>query len=99
MERDRLLNLLYASREIFDLPGVGVPVLINIAKIEPRIGDGALAQLDTLMVLVNELDGLFEADRDEDADRDRTDVKEEVLPGVVGRLWRMNVDHGAFSEG
>jgi hypothetical protein len=54
--------------------------LINIAKIDPRIGVGGLAQLGTLMVLVNELDGLFEADRDEDADRDRTDVNEEVLP-------------------
>jgi hypothetical protein len=99
MERDRLLNLLYASREIFDLPGVGVPVLINIAKIDTRIGDGALAQLGALMVLVNELDSLFQPDRDEDADRDRTDVKEEVLPGVVGRLRRMNVDHEAFSSG
>jgi len=40
--RDRLPNLFYASREIFDLPGVGFPVLIYIAKIEPRIGVAAL---------------------------------------------------------
>jgi len=45
------------------------------------------------MVLVNEFDGLFEADRDEDADRDRTDVNEEVLPGVVGLMRWVNVDH------
>jgi hypothetical protein len=98
IERDRLPNLLYASREILDLPGVGVPVLINIAKIEPSIGVGGLAQLGTLMVLVNELDGLFEADRDEDADRDRTDVNEEVFPGVIGLLRRVNVDHGASKD-
>jgi len=46
------------------------------------------------MALMNELDGLFEADRDKNADRDCTDVNEEVLPGVIGLLWRVNVDHG-----
>ena len=72
--------------------------MIDIAKIEPRIGVGGLAQLRALMALVKDLDGLFEADRDENADRNRTDVNQKVLPGVIRRLRRMNVDLGAFSE-
>jgi len=41
-----------------NLPGVRVPVLINIAKIDPRVGDGPLAKFDKLMMLVDALHSL-----------------------------------------
>jgi hypothetical protein len=45
---------------------------------------------------VNRLDGLFEADGDEQADDDGGDVDEEVAPGVGGLVGRVDVEHGVL---
>ena len=46
------------------------------------------------VAMVNELDGLFEADGDEQADDDGGDVDEEVSPGGGGMVRRMDFEHG-----
>jgi hypothetical protein len=48
------------------------------------------------MAMVEPLDGLFEADRDQQADDEGGDVDEEVAPGVgrVGR--RVDVEQGSL---
>jgi hypothetical protein len=43
--------------------------------------------------MVDELDGLLEADGDEQADDDGGDVDEEVFPGVGGFVGRVYVEH------
>jgi hypothetical protein len=45
------------------------------------------------MILVNELDGLFESDGDEDPEGDGADVDEEVGPCVGRVVGRVDVDH------
>ena len=47
-----------------------------------------------LMAMVEELDCLFEADGDQEADDDGGDVDEEVAPGVGGVAGWVNVEHG-----
>ena len=51
-------------------------------------------QLMTLMPVVEELDRLFEADGDEQADNDGGDVDEEVAPVVGGVVRWVDVEHG-----
>ena len=53
-----------------------------------------LAGLLQLVMVVEEFDGLLEADGDEEAYDDGGDVDEEVAPGVDGLMGRVNVDHG-----
>jgi hypothetical protein len=48
-----------------------------------------------LMLVVEVLDGLLEADGDEDAEDDDEEVDEEVAAGDGGVLWWVNVDHGS----
>ena len=52
-----------------------------------------------LMAMVEELDCLFEADGDQEADDDGGDVDEEVAPGVGGVVGRVDVEHGRLLEG
>ena len=52
-----------------------------------------------LMAMVDELDGLLEADGDEETDDDGGDVDEEVAPGVCGVVWWVDVEHGRLLEG
>jgi hypothetical protein len=47
-----------------------------------------------LIVLMDPLHGLFETDRDEQADADGSDVDDEVFPGVGGFVGRVDVEHG-----
>ena len=51
-----------------------------------------LAGLLQLMVVVDELDGLLEADGDEEAEDDGGDVDEEVAPGVGGAVGWVDVE-------
>src|SRR6516164_7054526 len=46
-----------------------------------------------LVAMVKVLDGLFEANRDEQAEDDGGDVDEEVAPGGGGVVRRVDVDH------
>ena len=62
------------------------------------VGDGALAKLMQLMAPMDVLDGLLQAESDKDSEDDGADVDEEIGPGVVGLMRRVDVDHGAFSE-
>jgi hypothetical protein len=50
-------------------------------------------QLDALVVMMDGLDGLLEADSDEEADTDGGDVNEEVAPGVGGGVGWVDVEH------
>jgi hypothetical protein len=52
-----------------------------------------LARLGYLMPVVEELDGLLEADGDEDAEDDRGEVNEEVAARGGGVVRWMDVDH------
>jgi hypothetical protein len=45
-------------------------------------------------MMVDELDGLFEADGDEQTDTDGGDVDEKVAPGVDGFVGGVDVEHG-----
>jgi hypothetical protein len=49
------------------------------------------------MAMVEVLDGLFEADGDEQTDDDGGNMDEEVAPGVRGVVRRMDVSIGAGS--
>jgi hypothetical protein len=53
-----------------------------------------LAKLRHLMTVVEVLDGLFEPNRDEQADCDGRDVDEKILPRSYGFVGCMNVEHG-----
>jgi hypothetical protein len=46
------------------------------------------------MLVVEVLDGLFEADCNEQADDDSSEVDEEVFPGVDGFTGSVDVKHG-----
>jgi hypothetical protein len=46
-----------------------------------------------LITVVEEFDGLLEADGEEEADRDGANVDEEVGPGVSGFVRSVDVDH------
>jgi hypothetical protein len=55
-----------------------------------------------LVPLVKELDGLLEADGDENADDHDREMDEDVAPGVDGFVWCVDVDHvapGGIREG
>ena len=44
--------------------------------------------------MVEEFDGLFEADGDEQTEDDGRDVDEEVSPGAGGVVGWVNIEHG-----
>ena len=48
------------------------------------------------MAVVDGLDGLLEADGDDEADDDGGDVDEEVAPGVGGAVGWVDVEHGCL---
>ena len=58
----------------------GLVFVVLVAQIGFHLAD--------LVVVVEELDGLFEADGDAEADDDGGDVDEEVAPGVGGVVGR-----------
>ena len=43
-------NLLDAGGEVFDLASVGVAILVDVMKVNVRVGDGALAQVVSIIV-------------------------------------------------
>jgi hypothetical protein len=47
-----------------------------------------------LMEVMEVLDGLLEADGNEQAYRDGGDVDDEVFPGVFGLVWDVDIEHG-----
>jgi hypothetical protein len=55
----------------------------------------SFACISCLVAVVKELDGLFEAYGDEEADDDGGDVNEEVSPAVDGSVGRLDVEHAA----
>jgi hypothetical protein len=58
------------------------------------LGANLLTRLAELMAVVEELDGLFEANGDEDAEDDDAEVDEEVAECDGCVLRRVDVDHG-----
>jgi hypothetical protein len=47
-----------------------------------------------LVAVVEELDGLFKADGNQQANGDRRDMDEEIFPGVDGCVGSVDVKHG-----
>ena len=92
--RDGGLHLLNASGEVFDLACVGGAVLVDVVEVDASVGDGAFAELVQLVALMEVLEGLLQAESDEDAEDDGADVDEEIGPGVVGFVRWVDVDHG-----
>jgi len=90
---DGLLYLLNARIEVFQLLLSREAILINVVQHLPCVRCGAFAQFVALMAVVEELDGLLEADGNEEADDDGGDVDEEVAPGMGGGVGRMDVQH------
>jgi hypothetical protein len=56
----------------------------------------SLPGLRHFVVIMNGLDGLLEADGDDEAKDDGGDVDEEVSPGVSGVFGRVYVEHWAL---
>jgi hypothetical protein len=52
-----------------------------------------LASLSDLVVVVKELNTLFEADGDQQADGDGGDMSEKVVPRVRGSVGAVDVEH------
>jgi hypothetical protein len=53
-------------------------------------------ELMALVAMMDELDGLFKGDGNEQADDDGGDVNEEVSPGVCGFVGRVDTEHGGL---
>jgi hypothetical protein len=68
-------------------------VLFVFAEIAAELFAKAFFQLIALVEMVNRLDRLFKADRDEEAKGDGGDMDEEVAPGGSGVVRRMDVEH------
>ena len=52
------------------------------------------ASFGDLVSMMEELDGLFQSNGNEQADDDRREMNEEVLPGVDSFVGSVNVEHG-----
>jgi hypothetical protein len=65
--------------------------LVDVLEVYPGIGQLAASQVLELMELMKVLYGLFEADGDEEAEDDGSDVDEEVAPAGGGVVWRVDV--------
>jgi hypothetical protein len=64
-----------------------------------RFDAQSFAGLGELTAVMEVLDGLFEADGDEQADDDGGDVEEEVAPGVGGGVGWVDVEHKTEDRG
>jgi len=95
MRRDQL-QLLNTGGQIFNLLPVDESELIYVVEVKAGVGDEALAQLAELMLMMEVLDGLFEADGDEEAEDYCGDVDEEVAPGGSGVVGGVDVEHGGW---
>lgn len=83
-------------------PGLeGLHFEVAVDDLEVLFGFAAevILQLVALIPVMEELDGLFEADSDEEANNDGGDVDEEIAPGVGGVMGRVNVEHGVVILG
>jgi hypothetical protein len=80
--------------EFRGLPAPDTRILFEVFAIVADLRAQGLAGLPHLAVMVNGLDGLLEADGDEEADDDGGDVDEEVAPGVGGVVGWVDVEHG-----
>ena len=92
--RQGRLQLLNAGVQIFDSLPVDESELIHIVKVKAGVSEDALSHVVKLLPVVEVLDGLFEADGDEQAEDDGGDVDEEVAPGAGGVVGRVDVEHG-----
>src|SRR5258708_17070369 len=92
--RQGQLQLLNTGGQIFNLLPVDESELIYVVEVKAGIGDEALAQLAELMLMMEVLDGLLEADGDEEAEDDGGDVDEEVTPGGGGVVRRGDAGRG-----
>ena len=72
-------------------------ILSQYPPVFVKLGRQFFASLLQLVTVVEVLDGLFEADGDEEADDDGGDVDEEVSPGAGGVMCGMDVEHGCWS--
>jgi hypothetical protein len=88
-----------ALRLLTSVPEIGadlceLPEVVFIpAEIDAEFFAQVFFQLMALVEMVNCLDGLFEADGDEEPDGDRGDVDNEIAPGSGGVVRRMDVEH------
>ncbi len=91
---DGFLELLDTFSEPVHLVGLAdvclVGVLCNLLGFAVEV----LAEFGGLVAVVEEFDGLFEAECDKKADGDGGDVDEEVAPGVGRMVGRVDVEHG-----
>lgn len=76
-------------------------LLMQLRVVQLNDGDVALSlradllfQLVALMMMMNGLYRLLQADSDEQADRDGRDVDEKIAQGVGGGVRRVDVQHG-----
>jgi len=81
---------------------LGVEIASTLGDFDVLEGDGYVAEvfgvevgfeLVALMTMMQGLNGLLEADGDEQADADGGDVDEEVAPGVGGVVGWVDVEH------
>jgi hypothetical protein len=68
--------------------------VLDVAFVVASIALEGNLQFMALMVMMEILDGLLEADGDEEADDDGGDVDEEVAPGVGGGVGWVDVEQG-----
>src|SRR5258708_12680625 len=92
--RQGQLQLLNTGGQIFNLLPVDDSELIYVVEVKAGVGDEALAQLAELMLMMEVLDGLFEAVGDEEAEDDGGDVDEEVAPCAAAVVGWVPLEHG-----
>jgi len=82
--RQGRLQLLDAGVQIFDSLPVEESELIHVAEVKVGVGEDALSHVVELLAMMEVLDGLLEADGDDEAEDDGGDMDEEVSPGIGG---------------
>jgi hypothetical protein len=92
--RQGRLQLLDAGVQIFDSLPVEESELIHVAEVKVGVGEDALSHVVELMAMMEVLDGLLEADGDDEAEDDGGDMDEEVSPGIGGVVGGVDVEHG-----
>ena len=95
--RQGRLQLLDAGVQIFDSLPVEESELIHVAEVKVGVGEDALSHVVELMAMMEVLDGLLEADGDDEAEDDGGDMDEEVSPGIGGVVggWTSSMEVGS----
>ena len=95
--------LLGSSQQLGILFGVDIAAALgdfNVAEGDVYVAQAFVVEIGfelmALMLVVKELDGLLEADSDEQTNADGGDVDEEVAPGVGGFVGRVHGEQGGL---